>query len=260
MATGEIHYSAEGGAAYLVLDNRTRRNAMTHAMWADLPKRLAEAEADPSVRCVVLRGAGGEAFCAGADISEFGEKRTGDAVASYDKTVAVAEKALVAASKPTIAVIEGFCFGGGMALAMCCDIRLASEAATFRIPAARLGLGYDFDNIRLLTHKLGPDAVADILFSARVLAAHEAAAYGIARIWPRGTLDAAVRTLVGQIAENAPLTLKAVKRALIELAKPAERQNRAAADAAVALCFSSNDYEEGRRAFAEKRPPRFEGT
>jgi enoyl-CoA hydratase/carnithine racemase len=259
MAAGQIRYEAREGAAWLVLDNPGRRNAMTQAMWAELPKRLAAAGADPSVRCIVLRGAGSEAFCAGADISEFGEKRIGDGVARYDRTVADAVAALVAATKPTIAVIEGFCFGGGMALAMCCDIRIASETAKFRIPAARLGLGYDFENIRLLTHKLGPDAVADILFTSRVLSASEATGYGIARVWPQAELESAARTIVGQIADNAPLTLRAIKRALIELGKPQDCQDKAAADAAVALCFASEDYREGRAAFAEKRPPRFRG-
>jgi enoyl-CoA hydratase/carnithine racemase len=260
MAKAELTYRAADGAAHIGIDNRARRNAMTLGMWRSVGDLVARAAADDAVRVIVLRGAGGEAFCAGADISEFAEVRTGDNVLRYGEAVAAAEQALAHVEKPTLAVIEGICFGGGMALAMSCDLRLAADNARFRIPAARLGLGYSYAAVAALAGKLGRDAVADILFTARILAAAEAGRLGIARVVPAADLNAEAAETIAAIAENAPLTMRAVKRALVELGKPESHRDAARAEAAVAACFDSADYREGRTAFLEKRKPRFQGV
>ncbi|MEP9379238.1 enoyl-CoA hydratase [Aquabacter sp. CN5-332] len=257
-----IVYSTEGALARITLAQPAKMNAMTFEMWSALPGCVAQAEADPTVRAIVLEGAGDKAFCAGADISQFGERRTGaEAVAAYDEAVAQGVAALIGAAKPTVAVIRGICFGGGFGLALACDIRLARGDARFRVPAARLGLGYGFDGVSLIARKLGPDAAADILFSARILDAAEAERLGVvAKAWSSETFEAECSAYLGALAINAPLTLMAAKRALIELARPEGERNTAAVADLVARCFASADYKEGQTAFKEKRPPNFTGT
>lgn len=257
MAT--ITYSTHAGIARLTLDQPTRHNAMRLAMWQSLPTLLAQAAADPAIRAVTLEGAGRQAFSAGADISEFPATRTGEAaVEAYDHAVSQAAASLLACELPTIALIRGFCFGGGMALAMCCDLRLADETARFRIPAGRLGVGYGWDEIAPVLDRLGPTATAEILFTARIFDAADAARLGITQAtYPPESFAQSAEAYLAAIAENAPLTLRATKRALIERTRP--NPDRAAVDRLVAACFASDDYREGQAAFREKRVPRFTG-
>lgn len=259
--TATIRYEAAEGVARLTLDQPAKKNAMTFDMWSMLPDLVARADADPAVRLISVTGAGEAAFCAGADISQFGDKRTGgDATRAYDHAVAGAMRALSQAGKPTLAVIRGICFGGGMALALCCNLRVASAGSRFRIPAGRLGLGYGYGNIRALVHRLGPAATADILFTARVLDAAEALRLDVVqRVFQDEALAAEAAAIEAQIAANAPLTLAAAKRALVELEKPESERDIAAVDAMVARCFASEDYREGQGAFRERREPRFQG-
>ncbi len=250
----------EGHAARLIIANPAKRNAMNYAMWRAIPDLVAESEADPDIRCIVLTGAG-ENFSAGADISEFGERRS-DAAASraYDEAVKAANAALFNASKPTIALIRGICYGGGVGLALACDLRLASDDARFRIPAARLGLGYSLDNIQLVASRIGAAATADLLFSARVFDAAQAERDGIVRqVFPTDSFAAEAAEFVRLVAGNAPLTLAAVKAALVELAKPEGLRDTDRVREAVARCAASEDYAEGRKAFAERREPEFRG-
>lgn len=258
---GQVHYEAGGGVARLTLDQVAKKNALSFDMWSALPGLIARAEADEDVRLVTLTGAGPDAFCAGADISQFGERRTGaEQTRAYDEAVGGAMRAVSLAGKPTLALIRGICFGGGMALALCCSLRVASADARFRIPAGRLGLGYGYGNIRSLAHRLGPGATADILFTARVLDAAEALRLGIVqRRFETDAFDAEAAALAAEIAGNAPLTLAAVKRALVEIEKPEAERDVAAVDAMVARCFGSDDYREGQAAFREKRRPDFRG-
>jgi enoyl-CoA hydratase/carnithine racemase len=251
----------EAGVAWLVIDQPARLNAMRLEMWIGLAEAVARAEADPAVRAIALTGAGERAFCAGADISEFAEKRSTPAdVVAYDRAVERACAALGGAGKPTIAVISGICFGGGMELAMYCDLRIASAASSFRIPAARLGLGYGFGGVELMARKLGIGPVADLLISARVIDGAEALRLGIvnALFAPERFHDEAAAYLAG-IAANAPLTLRAIKRALIELTRPEMWRDVGAVNALVAACFASQDYREGQAAFRERREPVFTG-
>jgi enoyl-CoA hydratase/carnithine racemase len=256
-----VRYASEGGIATLTIDQPSKMNAMTFEMWTSMPQLIARAEADPAVRAIAVTGAKSRAFCAGADISEFGAKRTGEAAAAaYDKAVVAAETALAGAAKPTIAVISGICFGGGFGIAMCCDLRITAADSRFQVPAARLALGYGYDGIAKLVGKLGVGPVADLLLTARIIDAQEASRLGIVNsVFAKETFEAAVATYLGRIAANAPLTLLAVKRALIEIARPEADRDISAVNALVAACFASADYREGQAAFREKRTPAFTG-
>jgi enoyl-CoA hydratase/carnithine racemase len=261
VAAPAIRYDARKGVAHITLSHPAKMNAMTLDMWRALPAALTRADEDPDVRLIAVAGDGERAFCAGADISEFGERRTGEAaVAAYGAAVAAANAALTGAAKPTVALIRGICFGGGFALAMCCDLRLATADARFRIPAARLGLGYETGSIQGLVARIGMAGVADLLLSARILDAADAVRYGILNLaWPRDGFEAEAAAYVAAMAQNAPLTLQAIKRTLRELALPEAERDMAAADALVRRCFASEDYAEGQRAFLDKRPPVFRG-
>ncbi len=257
----QVRYEAESGIARLVVDEPQKMNAMTYDMWASLSGHVARAEADRDVRAIVVTGAGDRAFCAGADISQFGEIRDGDAATrSYDNAYLNGCAALAQASKPSIAVIRGICFGGGVGLAMACDIRLARADARFRVPAARLGLGYAYDGVAALVQRLGFGTTADLLFSARTVDAQEALRMGVVNVLcGQDRFEDEAEDYLARIAGNAPLTLRAVKQALVALGQPEATRNTAEADAAVAACFSSSDYKEGQRAFREKREPAFTG-
>ena len=260
--SGEVGYRVARGVALLTLSQPAKFNAMTLAMWRAIPVLAARAAADASVRVVLVQGEGQRAFCAGADISQFGSARTGaDAAIAYDRDVGLAYAALTECPKPVVAAIAGICFGGGLGLAMACDIRLARADARFRIPAARLGLGYAYANVAMLERRVGLAAASDILFSARVVDAAEALRMAIVgAVFSADDFDAGVTDYVAAIAENAPLSLIAAKRALIEVQKPDALRDVAGANAAVAACFDSADYAEGQRAFAAKRKPAFVGS
>lgn len=259
--SASVRYEVAGGLARLILDQPARMNAMTFDMWAAIPSLVAKADADAAARVIVVEGAGDKAFCAGADISQFGEKRTGaEATRAYDEAVSAGMAALAKTGKPSVAVIRGICFGGGFALALSCDIRLARADARFRIPAARLGIGFAYANTESMTRKLGVSAVADILLTARVLDVDDATRVGaVTKAWHPDTFEAEASAYLSAIAANAPLTLRAVKGALAELTKPEAERDRARAEALVAACFDSADYREGQAAFLEKRSPRFQG-
>jgi enoyl-CoA hydratase/carnithine racemase len=256
-----LDYAAGGGLATVTIDNPERRNAMTLGMWQALPDLVARAGDDPEVRAIVLTGAGDRAFCAGADISQFGEARGSEAaVGAYDRAVAEGDAALARAAKPTIAVIRGACFGGGLGLAMACDLRLARAGARFRFPAARLGLGYGYEGVRTLVRQLGHAVAADLLFSARIVEDAEAERIGLVnRLWPAACFEGEAAGYLAGVAANAPLTLMTAKRALAELTREEAERDRQAVAALVAACFRSADYREGQAAFREKREPVFRG-
>ena len=260
--TGTIAYTVENGLARLEISQPQRLNAMSLDMWRCLPGLIARAEADPKVRALVLAGSGTRAFCAGADISRFATERSGAAaVIAYDGCVERAETALAEAAKPTIALLRGICFGGGVGLALACDLRLADEAATFCVPAAKLGIGYAPHGVARCVRRLGYGATADIFFTARVFSAPQALAIGLAtRVFPVAGFAAEADAYLAAIVANAPLSLRAVKSALVELEKPETQRDFAGAEAIIATCYDSADYAEGQAAFAQKRPPQFQGT
>lgn len=249
----------DGPVGFLMLNRPERRNALNREMWAALPELVAALDNDPQTRLLILRGAGTEAFAAGADISEFAENRANPELArEYEALNGKAFAALRATAKPAVAMISGFCIGGGLALALACDLRIASEDAVFALPPARLGLAYPLDGLRDLLHAVSPAFAKEMLFTARRYKAAEALEAGlIHRVVPQDRLDSETRALAAEIAENAPLTIKASKRAIDALAgRPIAEDLKALA----AACFASADYAEGQRAFLEKRKPRFSGA
>ncbi|HEY6336179.1 MAG TPA: enoyl-CoA hydratase [Alphaproteobacteria bacterium] len=262
MTTAKITVRQDGPIGWLVIDNPERRNAVTYDMWQAIPEALKGFAADPAIRAIVVTGAGEEAFASGADISEFGERRaTPEAVAQYNATTARAHAALIEIAKPTIAMVRGFCIGGGLALALCCDIRMAAEGSRFGVPAARLGLGYRFDGVKRLVDLVGPAYAREIFFTARQFDADEALRMGLVnRVVPKEALEAAVKETAATIAANAPLTVAAAKLSIEEALKDPAERDLGAIDAAVEACFKSQDYIEGRQAFVEKRRPKFRGV
>lgn len=261
MSTGAIRVEFNGPVCRIVLDQPAKMNAMNFDMWTALPEAVQRAESAPGIRVITLEGAGEKAFCAGADISQFGDKRTGtEATRAYDAAVAAGNEALFRCSKPTVALIRGICFGGGLMLALTCDVRLARADSRFRLPAGRLGLGYAVSNITLMVQRLGMTATADILMSARILNAEDGKRAGIAtHVWPADAFDDESTAYVQQMARNAPLTMQAMKRALVELSRRETEQDLAAVNTLVERCFTSADYREGQAAFREKREPVFIG-
>ncbi|MCZ7593539.1 MAG: enoyl-CoA hydratase [Hyphomicrobium sp.] len=258
--TPELRLERDGDIGFVIASNPARMNAFTAGMWRALPEILTAAEAEPGIRVIVLRGAGTRAFSAGADISEFDSARAGDATAAYDALNDAALRALSGCSKPTIAMIHGFCLGGGLAIALCTDIRLADEAAEFAIPAAKLGLGYNARWVRPLLAAVPPARAKEMLFTGRRFKVAEALAMGLVNtVATTDELESKTRALAGEIAANAPLTVRAAKRTIDELTRNPQTPDLAALDAAVAACFASEDYAEGRLAFKEKRKPRFKG-
>jgi len=258
--TDKLLADVEDGVARVTFNQPTKRNALSLEMRAALPKLLQSLQDDPEVRVVVLTGAGTEAFISGADISEFGQQRTSpESRAEYDRQGA--DSAWLALEKPVIAMIRGFCMGGGLLTALQADIRIASDDARFGIPAGRLGLGYGFGGVDALAQVVGAAWAAEILFSARRLTAPEALQAGlVSRVVPGERLEAEVGELARAIRDNAPLTVAALKAALREWRREPARRDLARVAARVEACFRSNDYREGQRAFAEKRRPKFTGT
>jgi enoyl-CoA hydratase/carnithine racemase len=258
---GRILSNVDGALGWIVIDHPERRNAVSAEMWGALADAAERHDANPAVRVIVLRGAGELAFVSGADISEFESRRTGGAAAQvYEQGTQRAFGTLGAVAKPVIAMIHGFCVGGGMATALAADLRYCADDAVFAIPAARLGLGYHAGGIEALTALVGPATAKEIFFTARRYCAEDAARLGIVnQVFPKAELEARVREIAGEIAANAPLTIRSVKRISRELSRETGQRDREAIRDSIQRCFDSEDYKEGVRAFLEKRAPKFEG-
>ena len=260
--TEKIIARQEDGVGHVVFNNPEKRNAVSLDMWQAVERALDEFAADQDVRVVVLSGAGGKAFVAGADISKFEEERSGaEAVAHYNATTGRIYAQLNAFAKPTIAQITGSCVGGGVALAVCCDLRICGQGSRFAIPAAKLGLGYGFAGLQRLVHLIGPAFAKEMFFTARLFSAAEAYDMGLVnRVVPDDQVEGYVADYARTISGNAPLTVGAVKAIVGEVLKEPEARDLARCEELVQSCFASRDYVEGRKAFLEKRPPRFVGA
>ncbi len=261
LKTDKMIARKEDGVGWLTFNNPARRNAVSLAMWEAVGEAMEDFAADDDIRVAVLSGAGDKAFVSGADISEFAENRNSAAAEErYKAATASAHQAMASFQKPLLAMIQGYCIGGGVAVALAADIRIASEDSQFAVPAARLGLGYNYAGLKSLTSLVGPAMAKEIFFTARRFTAQEALAMGlINRVVPRDRLDAMVAEYTSMISENAPLTIRAAKATVAEVLKDPEKRNMDRLDKMITACFDSEDFTEGRTAFMEKRQPNFKG-
>ncbi len=252
---------SEDGIGWMTFNNPARHNALSLEMWRGIGDILETWSTDADVRVVIMRGAGGKAFVSGADISEFDSRRASAAQrVEYDNIAGRASHRLATFEKPMLAMIEGYCVGGGLATALAADIRFATPDSRFGIPAAKLGLGYDYPGLAKLARLVGPSRARDILFSARLMEAAEAERIGLVNFLAgRDSIEAETVGYARAVAANAPLTVKAVKAALNTWENGADRTDIERVKRLVDACFDSDDYKEGRSAFMAKRPPRFQG-
>jgi enoyl-CoA hydratase/carnithine racemase len=260
--SGNVLRRKDGHIGHVIFNNPQRHNAVSLDMWAQTSRILEDYAKDDAVRVVVLTGAGGKAFVSGADISKFeSERATLEATRHYNATVEKAYSGIQEFAKPTIAMIRGYCIGGGLGLAVCCDLRICSDNSRFAVPAAKLGLGYSYAGLRRLVDVVGPAFAREIFFTARQFGTEEARIMGLVnRVVPDAELDSYVKDYAQAIAANAPLTVKAVKYIIAEIMKDESKRNLARCTELVEQCFTSHDFIEGRRAFMEKRKPAFTGT
>jgi enoyl-CoA hydratase/carnithine racemase len=259
--TSKMLAEKDGPIGRLVFNNPARHNAVSLDMWEAVARIIDDFEQDDAIRVIVVSGAGGRAFVSGADISEFKERRASEeAAAAYAKISEGARLRLQETPKPTIAMIQGYCIGGGVGTALACDLRIAAEGSKFGIPAAKLGLGYAYDGIKKLVDLVGPAYAREIFFTARQFTAEEALRMGLVnRVVPAETLEGVVNECCASIAANAPLTVRAAKVAIREALKDESLRDLALCKRLVDDCFASADYAEGRTAFMEKRRPVFHG-
>lgn len=262
LPTEKIIADITDATGHIVFNNPERYNAVSLEMWDAVETALTEFAHDDKIRAVVLSGAGGKAFVSGADISRFEKERgSKEATEHYNTRVRLVYDTIENYAKPTIAMINGHCIGGGLNLAACTDFRVASEKSRFAMPAAKLALGYPFDAIRRLVNAVGPGAAKQMMFTAKSIDAEAALRLGLVQeVTTEADLTGRVKELAETIAGNAPLTVRAMKYIATQVMHrdPASRDFDRC-DAMVAACFASEDYIEGRKAFMEKRKPVFQG-
>ncbi len=259
--TERVQTWLEASTLHIRFNNPARHNALSVDMWEAIPALLAQAETDDQIRLVVFSGAGEKAFVSGADISQFEDLRAARAaVARYEEMAETALMAIYNCKVPTLACIRGFCIGGGVNVAISCDIRIASTDSVFSVPAARLGLGYRYSAMKNLVDLIGPGAAKDLFFTARKIAATEALALGlVSRVCTPEQLPDLLTEYTRSLEDNAPLTVRAGKAITAQILKPSPDLDLAFCQSLIQACFSSEDYAEGRTAFMEKRKPVFKG-
>jgi enoyl-CoA hydratase/carnithine racemase len=259
--TERVNTWLEGSTLFIQFNNVARHNALSVDMWEAVPVLLNQAEHDPRVRLVVFTGAGDKAFVSGADISQFEDMRAArEAVTRYEHMAETALMGIFNFPKPTLACIRGFCIGGGINVAISCDMRIAASDAVFSVPAARLGLGYRYSAMKNLVDLIGPGAAKDLFFTARKINAQEAQSLGlVTRVCAPEVLPELLSEYTSALAANAPLTIQAAKAITREILKPSPELDMDLCIQLIRGCFDSADYAEGRKAFMEKRKPVFKG-
>jgi enoyl-CoA hydratase/carnithine racemase len=261
MSAGKLLVEKRGAVGWIVFDQPAKKNAINGAMWRGIPAAMAKFDADPEIRCVAFRGAGTEAFAAGADISEFETVRANEAaVGEYDGLLDRVLHSIQDSRRPSVAMIHGFCLGGGLEVALACDLRYCGTSAQFAIPAAKLGLAYNVEGHKRLLETVGHARAREIMFLGRRYGADEALAMGLVhRVLPDAELEAYVDGVIATLLANAPLAIANSKAILEEYAKSSGPADAARMRAAIERCAQSEDTKEGRRAFMEKRKPAFKG-
>jgi enoyl-CoA hydratase len=260
--TSKLLLEKDGPIGWIVFNQPEKRNAVSQEMWQQMPEYVHDLAADDAIRVVVLRGAGDQAFVAGADISQFKDRRRNMAdEEEYRRISAAGQGALATLEKPLLAMIHGFCVGGGVGIAITCDLRLAADDARFGVPAARLGLGYHYHGMEKLMKLVGPAYTKEIFFTARTdFTAQDALRMGLVnQVVPKAELEAFTRDYAVRIARNAPLTIRSAKATVDQLQRPHGERDLQLLDKLMADCFNSQDYQEGVKAFSEKRRPQFQG-
>jgi enoyl-CoA hydratase len=251
----------DGAVGHVIFNNPAKHNAVSLEMWQTAAKVIDGFAKDPEIRVLVVTGNGGKAFVSGADISKFESERSSEEAATkYNATSLAVYEALYHFGKPTIAKIRGYCIGGGMNVAACCDLRFCNEAAKFSIPAAQRALGYGFAPINRAAEIVGLSRTLEMIYTARQFTAAEALAMGLVNgVVADGELDQAVAATCAQIAGNAPLTIALAKATAREISKPPGERDHAKLAAMSKACFDSADYKEATKSFMEKRKPVFVG-
>ena len=251
----------KGAVGWIVFNQPQKRNAINGAMWRGIPAAMKQFDADTDVRCVAFRGAGSEAFSAGADISEFQKIRAErQSVSQYDGLLDEVLHAIQDSRKPSLAMIHGFCMGGGLEIALACDLRYCGESAQFAIPAAKLGLAYNVEGHKRLIETVGHARAREIMFTGRRYDATEALAMGLVHeVVADAGLEVFIEQKLNTLVENAPLAIANSKTIIEEYVKSSGEPDHARMNAAIDRTARSADYEEGRKAFMEKRKPKFQG-
>jgi len=260
--TDKLLLEKDGPIGWIVFNQPEKRNAVSQEMWQLMPEYVNDLAKDDAIRVVILRGGGDKSFVSGADISQFKDKRKNMAdEEEYRRISARGQDSLTTLQKPLMAMIHGFCVGGGVGVALTCDIRIAADDARFGIPAARLGLGYHYRGMDKLMALVGPAYTKEIFFTARTdFSAQDAWRMGLVnQVVPKAELETFTRDYALKIAQNAPLTLRSAKETVNQLLRPAGDRDLALLDKLIADCFNSQDYQEGVKAFGEKRRPQFQG-
>ena len=260
--TEKLLMQKDGPIGWITFNQPEKRNAVSQEMWQAMPEYVADLAADDAIRVVILRGAGEQAFVAGADISQFKDRRRNAAdEEEYRRISGAGSQSLANLGKPLLAMIHGFCIGGGVSIAITCDMRIAADDARFGIPAARLGLGYHYHGMEKLMSLIGPAYTKELFFTARTdFSAADALRMGLVnQVVPKADLERFTRDYAIMMSRNAPLTLRSAKASVDQLVRPEERRDYAMLDRLIKDCFDSQDYQEGVTAFSEKRRPQFQG-
>jgi len=260
--TSKLLMEKDGPIGWIIFNQPEKRNAVSQEMWEQMPEYVNELASDDAIRVVVLRGAGDQAFVAGADISQFKDRRRNMSdEEEYRRISARGSDSLTTLGKPLLAMIHGYCVGGGVSIAITCDIRIAADDAHFGVPAARLGLGYHYHGMEKLMKLVGPAYTKEIFFTARTdFSAQDALRMGLVnQVVPKAELESFTRDYAQRIARNAPLTIRSAKTSVDQLLRPHGERDLALLEKLIADCFNSQDYQEGVKAFSEKRRPQFQG-